>query len=151
MENSKHRWLIILAVVIIIILVIWFIWDIGRKFIANLSGSQVVLPEDTNANGSVTFHLNSKETELSYNGDIRDVPFMSISSVAIHRGELGKNGPFVTNLDFKAKRAIEVVIEGVWDIPPSSVEALKEKDLYVLVTFNMENTDSHIRGQIFHV
>ncbi len=116
----------------------------GRKFISTLSGSQVVPPVDTLASGGITFRLNSNETNLSYSGNIKDIPFSTIKSVSLHNGKIGENGPLISELEFRSKKAVKVIVEGELEVSEELADMLKSKEVYTLVTFKSEM----IRGQL---
>lgn len=144
MENVKYRWIWIIVVIIIIIVIIWAVWDMGRKFISTLSGSQVVPPVDTLASGGITFRLNSNETNLSYSGNIKDVPFSAIKSISLHKGKMGENGSLVSELEFRSEKAVKVIVEGELEVSEELADMLKSKEIYSLATFK----SGMIRGQL---
>jgi len=87
--------------IIAVIVIIWLMWDLGRKYISTLRGSQAVPPVDTVASGGIMFYLNSSQKTLSYSGKIKDIPFQSIKSISLHKGKIGTNGPPIQALPGK--------------------------------------------------
>ncbi len=147
----ENRWLWAIAVVIIIILIIWFLWAVGRKFIANINGSQSVPPVETDGNGGLTLQLNPSQTVASYHGDIKKIPYPSIISINVHKGSLGKNGPFLFNLEYSPVKSIYTEIKGDQEMSEKMIDSLMKHELYVLVRYNKGNEVEEIRGQLFGV
>lgn len=68
-------------------------FDPPHRFMATLSGDNLVPPVDTDATGFTLFNLNNDLDELDYHLSVTDI--MSVVQAHIHKGPAGENGPVV--------------------------------------------------------
>ena len=86
-----------LFIFVLIILLAPFGFAAGeRSFKAILSGSEVVPPVKTIANGEAVFQLSKDGKEVAYKLTVSDIE--NVTAVHIHDGKFGVNGPPIVNL-----------------------------------------------------
>jgi len=121
---------------------------------ANLSGSAVVPPVDSNAFGFATFNYDAATDSIDYRVSLENVP--GLLSVHVRAGSATENGPILATL-FVTSTPLEDysgILEGTLDsadLDDISVEELTYQmltgDAYVSV-HSTENATGEIRGQI---
>ncbi|MBS1252250.1 MAG: hypothetical protein MAG451_01288 [Anaerolineales bacterium] len=69
---------------------------VARRFDAHLDGDNEVPPVDTTADGDAQLFLSDDQTRLTYRISLEDIE--SVTTIDIHRGQPGANGPVVHEL-----------------------------------------------------
>ena len=110
-----------------------------------MNGWQEVPPIQTDASGWFRFNLNEVTNEVSFSGDWWDLQG-NPTSVQIHQGAEGSNGPVV--YDLGAIGGLNPIITGTFNLDPVLMRDLMNGGLYV----NLHTTafpDGEIRQQIW--
>ena len=129
----------------------------GADFVADLSGSQVVPPRETDATGQATFRLSPDANALTFELSVTDLEDVIASH--IHCASIGENGPVGVSVSGGAPGLVNgLLAQGIitapdtrngcgWASFASIVDGIRSGNTYVNVHASA-NPLGEIRGQI---
>lgn len=129
----------------------------GASFVADLSGSQVVPPIETDAIGQATFRLNPDTSALTFELSVTDIE--NVIASHIHCASTGENGSVGVSLGGGAPGLVNgLLAQGIitapdprngcgWASFASVVDGIRSGNTYVNV-HTSANALGEIRGQI---